>query len=212
MRQKKKTFFEEKLSETNGKPKELWESFKSLGMPNKTVIFIFNAIEQNHILTYDTRLISKIFENLFSNLAKSLLIKIPNPPDKHNLQSVIRYYSRFTIPDDFCLSNTSEEKVLKIMTNIWSSKAAGVDELSGWLLKDGSNIMVKPISALCNLPILHGFSANVSKVAKLPPIFKKGKKTHPSNYKPISLLPSIAKITESVIYDQINAFLSEEDI
>ena len=84
-KKKKKTFFEEKLSETNDKPNELWKSFKSLGMPNKTAIFIFNAIEQNYILTYDTSLISKIFENLFSNLAKSLLIKIPNLPDKHNL-------------------------------------------------------------------------------------------------------------------------------
>ena len=96
-------------------------------MPNKTVISYFNAIEKNDTWTYDTCSISKIFKNFFSNLAKSLLIKLPNPPDKYNLQSVIRYYSSFTISDDFCLSNTSEEKVVKIMTNTESSKAAGVD-------------------------------------------------------------------------------------
>ena len=33
---KKQVFFEEKLSETIGKCKELWESLKFLGMPNKT--------------------------------------------------------------------------------------------------------------------------------------------------------------------------------
>ena len=71
MRQKQ-VFFEEKLSETIGKPKELWESLKSLGMPNETVISNFNAIKENDTLTYDTRLISKILKNLFSNLAKSL--------------------------------------------------------------------------------------------------------------------------------------------
>ena len=69
----------------------------------------------------------KIFKNVFSNLARSLLIKLPNPPDKYNLLSVIKYYSSFTISDNFCLSNTSEKKVLKIMTNVESSKAAGVD-------------------------------------------------------------------------------------
>ena len=135
---KKKAFYEQKLSETIGKPKELWESLKSLGMPKRTVISNFNAIEENDTLTYDTRSISKIFKNFFSNLAKSLLIKLPNPPDKYNLQSVLRYYSSFTISDYFCLSNTSEEKVLKIMTNIESSKAAGVDERSGRFLKDGA--------------------------------------------------------------------------
>ena len=37
---KKQVFFEEKVSETIGKPKELWQSLKSLGMSNKTVFLI----------------------------------------------------------------------------------------------------------------------------------------------------------------------------
>ena len=181
-------------------------------MPNKTVISNFNAIEENDTLTYDTNSVSKIFKNFFSNLATSLLIKLPNPPDKYNLQSVIRYYYSFMISDDFCLSNTSEEKVLKIMTNIESSKAAGVDKISGRFLKDGANILTKPISTLCNLTISQGIFPNACKVAKLKPIFKTSKKTDPSNYRPISLLPSISKIIERVIQDQINAFLSDEGI
>ena len=32
------------------------------------------------------------------------------------------------------------------------------------------------------------------------------------NYRPISLLPVISKITEKVVYDQTNAFLSDESI
>ena len=35
---KKQAFFKEKLSKTIVKPKELWESIKSLGMPNKAVM------------------------------------------------------------------------------------------------------------------------------------------------------------------------------
>ena len=108
-------------------------------MPNKTVISNFKAIEENDALTYDTCSISKILKDFFSKLTESLLIKLPNPPEKYNLQSVIRYYSNFMISDDFCLSNTSEEIVLKIMTNIESSKAVGVDRLSGGFLKDGTN-------------------------------------------------------------------------
>ena len=48
---KKQAFLEEKLSETIGKPKELWESLKALSMPNKTVISNFSAIEENDTLT-----------------------------------------------------------------------------------------------------------------------------------------------------------------
>ena len=133
---KKKSFFEEKFSETIGNPKELWEFLKSRGMPNKTAISNFNGKIENDTLTYDTRSVSKIFKSFFSNLGESLLIKLPNPPDKYNLQSVIKYYSCFKVSDDFCVNKTSEEKVLKIMTNVESSKATEVDRISGRFLKD----------------------------------------------------------------------------
>ena len=97
------------------------------------------------------------------------------------------------------------------MEDFCSSKAAGVDKLSRFL-KDGNDILTKPVSALCNLSISRGVFPSACKVAKLKPIFKKGKKTHPSNYRPISLLPVISKITEKVVHDQTNAFLTDENI
>ena len=39
------------------------------------------------------------------------------------------------------------------------------------------------------------------KIAKLKPLFKKGSKTAPKNYRPISLLPLILKIIEKLIHD-----------
>ena len=82
----------------------------------------------------DIRSIPKTFKFFFINLAV-FLIKLPNPRGKCNLQSVFRYYSSFTISVKFCLSNTSEGKILKIMTNIDSSEAAGADKLSAIFLK-----------------------------------------------------------------------------
>ena len=79
---KKQAFSEEKLSETIGKPKELWESHKFLGMLNKTITSNSNAIKRGNILTHDTRSISKTFKNFLLNLAESLLIKLAKPPDK----------------------------------------------------------------------------------------------------------------------------------
>ena len=93
------------------------------------------------------------------------------------------------------------------MQDIKSSKTAGVDKLSGMFLKDGTDILAKPVSALCNLSISQGVFPSACKVAKLKPIFKKGKKTDPSNYRLIPLLPVISKITEKVVHDQTNAFL-----
>ena len=64
-RKKKQAFFKDRLSKTIDKPKELWESLKSLSMPNKAVTSNFNAIEENDYLICDTRSISKMFKNFF---------------------------------------------------------------------------------------------------------------------------------------------------
>ena len=96
-------------------------------MPNKTLISNFNAMEDNDILTYDTRTISKVFKNFLSSLAEFLLIKLPSPSDKYNLESVVNYYSSFTIADDFSLNKISENKVLKRILKIEMSKAVGID-------------------------------------------------------------------------------------
>ena len=66
-------------------------------------------------------------------------------------------------------------------------KAAGIDDLSGWFLKDGSQVLSKPISELCNLSIELGSFPDSCKIAKLKP-YSKESKINPSNYRSISLL------------------------
>ena len=62
------------------------------------------------------------------------------------------------------------------------------------------------------MSISHGIFPNVWKVGKLKPVFKKGKKVNPSNYRPILLLPLISKIIEKVVHNQTNEFLSDNKI
>ena len=69
------------------------------------------------------------------------------------------------------------EKILR-STNI--HKATGIDDLSGRFLKDGSRVLSKPISELCNLSIKLGSFPDSCKIANLKTLFKKGSKTNPS--------------------------------
>ena len=71
------------------------------------------------------------------------------------------------------------------MQHIESSKAAGVDKISGRLLKDLANILTK--TSLCTL-----WSINLQNQSQAY-IFKKTKKTDLSSYRPIPLLPGVSK-------------------
>ena len=88
------------------------------------------------------------------------------------------------------------------MKGLNPSKAAGIDNLSGKFLKDGAHVLARPISQLCNLSIKLNSFPRSCKIAKVKPLFEKGSKTDPQNYRHISLLPLLSKIIERVVHNQ----------
>ena len=48
--------------------------------------------------------------------------------------------------------------------------------------------------------------------AKVTPLFKQGAPSDLNDYRPISVVSVIAKVFEFIIYDQLNNFLTNEDI
>ena len=103
---------------------------------------------------------------------------------------------------------TTDGYLFNILKNVKVTKAAGIDQISGKLLKDRARILAKPFSELCNLSMTLGSFPDACKIAKVKPLFKKGSKTDPSNYRPISLLPLLSKVVERVVLNQTEEFLS----
>ena len=92
------------------------------------------------------------------------------------------------------------------------NKAAGIDNVSGRFLKDGADVLGIPITQICSLSIELSHSPKDCKVAKLKPLYKKGTKTDPKNFRPISLLPIVSKVFEKVIHDQTMEYLTDNNI
>jgi len=211
---RKVKFFEDKLKQNIGKPKELWKTLKDLGLPNKkssgsTKVCLKKSNEE---VCFDSKTNAEIFMNFFSDLAKNLVRKLPTAPNKYTIESLINYYGGKTPGETFSLKRVSEDEVIKILSNLDISKAAGIDNIKAVFLKDGASILGKPIAKLCNLSIKLSTFPDKCKVAKLKPLFKKGSKTEPKNYRPISLLPLISKIFEKVVLDQTQQFLNENKV
>ena len=62
------------------------------------------------------------------------------------------------------------------------------------------------------ISISSGLFPSDCKIAKLKPLYKKGSKTNPENFRPISLLPLISKVIERIVYDQVDNFLLQNNI
>ena len=98
------------------------------------------------------------------------------------------------------------------LNNLKSKPTCGHDGISTKLLKACKNEICKPLTLIINQMLSTGIFPDTLKVAKVIPLFKKGDDLLLDNYRPISILPSISKLFERVIFNQINAYFSSHDM
>lgn len=91
------------------------------------------------------------------------------------------------------------EMVNEFLSNINTSKSCGPDELHPRLLKELKDVISIPITHLLNLSVQQGVVPLDWKIAMITPIFKKGAKKLPENYRPISLTAVLCKMLETFI-------------
>ena len=106
------------------------------------------------------------------------------------------------ISNDFEFSNLSEEVIKKILLSIDTSKAADMDQIPAKFLRDVAKVLALPLRNIIDISIKLSTFPEESKIAKLKPIFKKGARADPKNYRSISLLPQVSTIIEKSIHFQ----------
>ena len=152
---------------------------------------------------------AKEFRSFYGNLADNLLKLLPKPKNIFGAASVVKFYRGRLHSKSFSLKKIKEEVVHKILLNLQVSKAPGIDNIASIFLKDGTEVICQPITQLINLSIKLSSFPEAAKTAKVKPLFKKGSRLDPKNYRPISLLPILSKIFERVVHDQTQGFLEE---
>ena len=70
---KKRDFYQVKLTENIGKPKELWKTLKSLGLPSKKSHESKICLKGNDSIKFDDAENASIFKDFFSKLADDLV-------------------------------------------------------------------------------------------------------------------------------------------
>ena len=132
-----------------------------------------NCLENDKSVNFDVKDIAEDFSAYFLNLAKNLVSKLPNPSNKYGVLSVAQYYSHLGLTKKFELLPTEKDYILKILRDIDTSKAAGIDRLPGRFLKDGANVLAKSVTDICNLSISLNKFSSAFKLAKVNLFSKK---------------------------------------
>ena len=70
-------------------------------------------------------------------------------------------------------------------------------------IKFSSTHISELLSQVINISIKTGKYPDHLKIAKVIPIYKKGSKTDPNNYRPISILSNLNKIFEKLLHSRL---------
>ena len=106
----------------------------------------------------------------------------------------------------FAFHLISNNDTLRITKNIKMSHSKGYDCLSTEHLKLINKDISKCLTLIINQSLNSGIFPDKLKIAKVTPILKNGDKQIITNYRPISVLPVISKIFETVIHEQLSEY------
>ena len=111
----------------------------------------------------------------------------------------------------FSLHQINESDILKLINNSRDS-APGYDHIPMWLIKRAASTLVPIITHIINLSISTGVFPHALKLAKVTPIHKSGDLINKVNFRPVSVLISLSKLFERIIYTQLMEFLTDNNI
>ena len=91
-------------------------------------------------------------------------------------------------------------------------KSSGPDNIHPHLLKETACTVNVPISMIFQESLRAGETPVDWRKANVTPIFKKGDRTDPANYRPVSLTSQVCKILESIVRDKMQEYLEKNNL
>ena len=112
----------------------------------------------------------------------------------------------------FTFQPVNESEVRTQLLALDPRKCGGIHRIPASVYKCLSSTVVPALTSIINTSLASNEFPNIYKEALVTPIFKKGSKVDPSNYRPISSLPILSKIFESLLNKQIQSYLTENSL
>ena len=212
IRKAKRNFFTDSVTNTKD-PKFIWKHLRAANGKGQTSSNkLPSELRINNESFTDTETIATKLNTYFSSISQIMHDHHDDidtiEPDK------LKNYVNSKVPENvsFQIPYITSEQVLSFINKLDPTKATGVDGLGPKIIKLAANILSPSIAMLINKSVLTGTFPSELKNAKVYPIHKGGDKTDPSNYRPISILPTISKIFEKHVNQHLMGFLNKYKI
>nr|CAI5827341.1 unnamed protein product [Callosobruchus analis] len=181
------------IKTANNKQKAIWDVIKSN-----------SSIKSN---SNQHQLSANDFNDHFVQIASNIISQMsPSSPSRYNSDCVNNVNSIFTFKE------TSIIELRDIITNLKNTQGKDAYNLSIKIIKTIKNLIVIPLCKILNECIASNIFPYCLKIARVVPVYKKGKIEDLDNYRPISIIPVFGKIFETILNKQIVYYFESNNL
>ena len=186
----RKKYIRKAIEEAGNDSKKLWKLLNSLTHRTSTIkITEPSNMDQTK---------ANLFNSYFAEIGTKYQKQVNPDPECPN----------YEVPE-FSFMHESIASITKIIENLKTDTAVGIDGIGVNLIKDLKTTIAPYLADLVNTAYEHNIFPQNLKTAIITPIFKEGDKENISNYRPISVLTAISKILERSAANQLAKHFTE---
>ena len=201
----KRSYYSDLCEKHKSNTKQLWEIMNKIlnRVNNKTNII--DCLEINNIKCYDAREIANELGKHFSNIGKLYANKT-----KRSEKEIDHYISKIDQNSKTMFLNpTNQIEVGKVIDRLKNKHSSGHDNISNCLIKRLKDVIVLPLTIIINKSLQEGHFPSRMKTAEVIPLHKGKERSNKNNYRPISLLLTISKVLEKIVYTHTYTFMEK---
>ena len=185
----------------------MWRTINEISGTLRDKSSIIDHITIDAIDYYQPKQIANEFGKYFGNIGKKIANNIPK-----SLKNVSTYLEKIRHNSCSLFMNPCTTHEIKRLINSLPNKTnSGHDDISNKLLREICEPILPILDYIVNESLKLGEFPTVMKLVEVVQLFKSGKSEIVGNYQPISLLMTISKVLEKVVYNQVYRFLVDTD-
>ena len=200
-------YYSKTMEQNKGNLRKTWKVLKQA--LNKDVkVTKINQINHEGNTISEEKTISNTFNNYFVSVGDKLAHNIPSSSYMFTeyLSKAKNSSARFEV------KKIQATDVRKILGTLKNGKASGLDSMSNKFLKIAKETIAPSLCDIFNCSIKSKIYPHDFKIAIVTPIFKGGETDELGNYRPISVLSTVARVFEKILYNQLYDYLTKHNI
>ena len=201
-------FYKEIFDSKTMSAKTLWKHLNNLiNTKRKTGPSRIDKILYNGSVYFESKDIATKMNDHFCTIGPKLKQKLPECEENS--------YKKFLLPNimnSFYLNDVLFEEVYKEIEKLNPRKSTGPDGIGIKIVKLCPEIFAYNLTKVYNKSISEGIYPDELKTARVLALYKKGSKSDPNNYRPISILSCFNKIFERLVCKQLLSYLEKYKI